>query len=167
MRQMRRRLLGWALLACVGVGCRSEAPSAPVVVADAGPDAPAFEHPPVDEAALERLDARFGPRSPEEEAQRREEAERVRRERTQRRMERLPALVARYREEAKPPALPSSLWELSEPPDGRAPYATPDQLRDGWGNELILEAVEGGSYRLRSVGPDDRYGSGDDMILSP
>lgn len=167
MRRMRRRLLGWALLACVGVGCRSEAPPASRATPDAGPAAASFEHPPVDEAALERLDARFGPRSPEEEARRREEAERVRRERTQRRMEQLPALVGRYREEGKPPALPSSLWELSEPPDGRAPYASPEQLRDGWGNELILEAAEGGGYRLRSVGPDDRYGSADDMVLTP
>lgn len=89
--------------------------------------------------------------------------EKKRRARAQAHLARLADVVeAISRESGQAPA---SLYDLVEPPSGEPVLAQPD-LRDPWGNDVLYTLHEGGRFELRSVGSDNAWGGGDDMVLS-
>ncbi len=64
-----------------------------------------------------------------------------------------------------PNRLPESIDDLVEPPDGVAPFLTPDDTRDAWGTPILFERSGHTGYLLRSVGPDGAEGTEDDIEL--
>jgi len=154
----------------LGVGCRSEPPAplpAEVSPNVAAPDAaaasaPEFVHPDVG-GVSDPLAA--APMSEEEQAVRREVALNKQRARTEQQMEMLAIGITRYVSEGTVRELPTHLYDLVEPPSGRAPLASPEEIKDAWGNEIIFTAKPDRHYTLRSVGPDNRFGGEDDLVL--
>lgn len=62
-----------------------------------------------------------------------------------------------------PSAMPDSLQDLINPPNGEPPYLRETDLKDAWGQD-INGSISGRKYELSSAGPDGATGSADDII---
>ena len=93
-----------------------------------------------------------------------EQLSRKQKEQTEKQLKRLSSKLRRIHRRSTPPALPPALWELIEPAEG-PPTLKPRDVRDAWGNDVIYTVDEGGAgFSLSSVGPDNTYGSADDIV---
>lgn len=62
-----------------------------------------------------------------------------------------------------PPALPDSLQDLLNPPGGESAYVKADDLKDAWGQDIVMEKNGNRDYKLVSIGPDGSSGTDDDI----
>jgi general secretion pathway protein G len=63
-----------------------------------------------------------------------------------------------------PPALPDSLQDLVEPPDGLKPLLKESDTKDAWGQDIAYNKKGNRSYELRSPGADGQDGNEDDVF---